>query len=107
MQAHLWSSTMAGLLRGEQQGAGRGLARCVGRPGTGDGYMTPAEVRRLMNLPFIEGSDKLFKAQTGITAKPPKPPADGSNRMKLNKLMQLLPRQCPRRRPRVYTYGRH
>jgi HK97 family phage portal protein len=60
-----------GLLRGDSKAQAEVFKAALGGPGTGDGYMTPNEVRRLKNLPRIEGGDELFKAQRGTTTTPP------------------------------------
>jgi HK97 family phage portal protein len=67
-----------GLLAGDSKAQNEGFKSALGGPGTGDGYMTVNEVRRLKNLPRIEGGDELFKAQRGTTAKPTTPPEDGA-----------------------------
>jgi len=69
---------MSALLRGDSKAQAEAFRAALGGPGSGDGWMTPAEVRRSLNLPFVEGSDQLFKAQRGTTAPQPKPPADGA-----------------------------
>ena len=65
-----------GLLTGDSKAQNEGFKAALGGPGTGDGYMTVNEVRRIKNLPRIDGGDELFKAQRGTTTKPQ--PADGA-----------------------------
>jgi len=60
-----------GLLRGDSKAQSEVFKAALGGPGTGDGFMTVNEVRRLKNMPRIDGGDELFKAQRGTTAKPP------------------------------------
>jgi HK97 family phage portal protein len=59
-----------GLLRGDSKAQAEVFKSALGGPGTGDGYMTVNEIRRLKNLPRLDGGDELFKAQRG-TAQPP------------------------------------
>lgn len=62
-----------GLLEGDSKSQSEFFKSAMGGPGSGDGWMTPAEVRRKKNLPRKEGSDELFKAQRGSTSsEPPK-----------------------------------
>lgn len=62
-----------GLLRGDSKAQADAFRVALGGPGTGDGFMTVNEVRRLKNLPPMAGAenDSLFKAQRG---KPPAAP---------------------------------
>ena len=60
-----------GLLRGDSKAQSEVFKAALGGPGTGDGYMTVNEVRRLKNMPRIDGGDELFKAQRGTTTPPP------------------------------------
>ncbi len=64
-----------GLLAGDSKAQNEFFKGALGGPGTGDGYMTVNEVRRIKNLPRIDGGDDIFKAQRGTT---PKPPPDGA-----------------------------
>ena len=61
-----------GLLRGDSKAQADAFRIALGGPGTGDAYMTVNEVRRLKNLPPMEGAenDRLFKASTAATAAP-------------------------------------
>ena len=61
-----------GLLRGDSKAQADAFRIALGGPGTGDAYMTVNEVRRLKNLPPMEGAenDRLFKASTATTAAP-------------------------------------
>lgn len=61
-----------GLLAGDSKAQSEFFKTALGGPGSGDGYMTVNEVRRIKNLPRIDGGDDLFKAQRGT---PPTPPA--------------------------------
>jgi HK97 family phage portal protein len=57
-----------GLLRGDSKAQAEVFKSALGGPGTGDGYMTVNEIRRLKNLPRLDGGDELFKAQRGTTS---------------------------------------
>jgi len=57
-----------GLLRGDSKAQAEVFKAALGGPGSGDGYMTVNEVRKLKNLPKVDGGDELFKAQTGTAA---------------------------------------
>lgn len=57
-----------GLMRGDSKAQSEVFKAALGGPGSGDGHMTVAEVRKIQNLPFIEGTDVLFKAQRGTDA---------------------------------------
>lgn len=61
-----------GLLRGDSKAQADAFRIALGGPGTGDAYMTVNEVRRLKNLPPMDGAenDRLFKASTATTAAP-------------------------------------
>lgn len=61
-----------GLLRGDSKAESQTFRSALGGPGTGDGFMTVNEIRRLKNLPRIDGGDELYKAQDGTdpNAKP-------------------------------------
>ena len=50
------------LLRGDSKAQAEAFRSALGGPGTGDGYMSINEVRRIKNLPPIEGGDQPFKA---------------------------------------------
>ena len=60
-----------GLLAGDSKAQSEFFKTALGGPGSGDGYMTVNEVRRIKNLPRIDGGDDLFKAQRGTTPTPP------------------------------------
>lgn len=68
---------LAGLLRGDSKAQAEAFRAALGGPGTGDGWMTVNEIRRLLNLPRIDDpeADKPFRAQRGTTAKPSDPGA--------------------------------
>lgn len=50
------------LLRGDSKSQADFFRAALGGPGTGNGWMTVNEVRKLKNLPPITGGDELFKA---------------------------------------------
>ena len=54
-----------GLLRGDSKAQSEAFRSALGGPGTGDGYQTINEIRRIKNLPRVKGGDELFKAQSG------------------------------------------
>ncbi len=60
-----------GLLIGDSKAQSEYFKSALGGPGSGDGYMTVNEVRRIKNLPRIDGGDELFKAQRGTTQTTP------------------------------------
>jgi phage portal protein BeeE len=60
-----------GLLRGDSKAQSEVFKSALGGPGTGDGYMTINEIRKLKNLPRVDGGDDLFKAQRGTTTPAP------------------------------------
>jgi HK97 family phage portal protein len=60
-----------GLLRGDSKAQAEVFKSALGGPGSGDGYMTVNEIRRLKNLPRMDGGDELFKAQRGTTSPSP------------------------------------
>ena len=62
-----------GLLRGDSKAQAEVFKSALGGPGSGDGYMTVNEVRRLKNLPSVKGGNELFKAQRGTDPKTPPP----------------------------------
>lgn len=51
------------LLAGDAKSQAEYFRASLGGPGTGNGWMTVNEVRRIKNLPPIEGGNELFKAQ--------------------------------------------
>lgn len=65
--------------------------------GVNSGWITPAEVRKLENLPFIEGSDRLFINSTMVpveaAASAAEPPPDGLDENQVRMLMGRLSRQ--------------
>lgn len=65
-----------GLLRGDSKAQSEVFRTALGGPGTGDGFMTVNEVRRLKNLPRKAGGDDLYKAQDGTDPKQPTPGAN-------------------------------
>ena len=58
------------LLTGDSKAQNEAFKTALGGPGSGDAYMTVNEVRRIKNLPWVEGGDELFKAQRGTTTPP-------------------------------------
>lgn len=68
-----------GLLRGDSKAQSEAFRAALGGPGTGNGWMSVAEIRKLKNLPPAGGdSDKLYKADTKADTKAPTPaPAPG------------------------------
>lgn len=63
---------LAGLLRGDSKAQAEAFRAALGGPGTGDGWMTVNEVRRLLNLPKVNDPefDKPFRAQRGASGAP-------------------------------------
>lgn len=63
------------LLRGDSKAQSDSFRAALGGPGTGDGWMSVNEVRKLKNLPKLADpeADKPFRAQRGTTANPPAP----------------------------------
>jgi HK97 family phage portal protein len=57
-----------GLLRGDSKTQSEVFKGALGGPGAGDGYMTINEIRKLKNMPPIDGGDEVFKAQRGTPA---------------------------------------
>lgn len=69
------------LLRGDSKAQADAFRLALGGPGSGDGWMSVNEVRKLKNLPAYPDAeyDKPFRAQRGTVAKPPpEPPNDGA-----------------------------
>ena len=60
-----------GLLAGDSAAQSEVFKGALGGPGAGNGYMTVNEIRRIKNLPRVDGGDELFKAQSGTTTPPP------------------------------------
>lgn len=62
-----------GLLRGDSKAQSDAFRAALGGPGTGSGYRTQNEVRKLLNLPadLDPNSDKLFRADPKGAALPP------------------------------------
>ena len=58
------------LLRGDSKAQAESFRAAIGGPGSGDGWMTVNEIRKLKNLPRLADpdADKTFKAQRGTTA---------------------------------------
>ncbi len=54
------------LLRGDSKAQADAFRAALGGPGTGDGYMTVNEVRKIKNLPPDPDGDKLFKAAAKV-----------------------------------------
>ena len=61
------------LLRGDSKAQAEVFRFALGGPGSGDGYMSVNEVRKLKNLPALAEADANvpFKAQRGTTTTPP------------------------------------
>jgi HK97 family phage portal protein len=66
------------LLRGDSKTQADVFGSALGGPGSGDGYMTQNEIRKIKNLPPKPGGDELYKAQRGAdpAAAPKKKTAD-------------------------------
>lgn len=62
-----------GLLRGDSKTQSEVFKAALGGPGSGDGYMTINEVRRLKNLPSVEGGNELYKAPRDTSGATPPP----------------------------------
>ena len=64
--------SLAALLRGDSKTQAEAFRAALGGPGTGDGWMSVNEVRRLQNLPSIAGQeyDQPFRAQRGTVQTP-------------------------------------
>ena len=60
-----------GLLRGDSKAQSEVFKSALGGPGSGDGYMSVNEIRKLKNLPRVDGGDEIFKAQRGTTTPAP------------------------------------
>jgi HK97 family phage portal protein len=60
------------LLRGDSKAQAESFRAAIGGPGTGNGYQTVNEIRRIKNLPPMAGGDELFKATPPSTPQPPK-----------------------------------
>lgn len=58
---------LGALLRGDSKAQADSFRAALGGPGTGDGWMSVNEVRRLLNLPKLDGTDydQPFRAQRG------------------------------------------
>ena len=66
--------SLEALLRGDSKSQSEAFRAALGGPGTGDGWMSVNEVRKLKNLPRLNDpeADKPFRAQRGTsTAAPP------------------------------------
>lgn len=63
-----------GLLLGDSKAQSEVFKSALGGPGSGDGYMTINQVRKIKNMPRIDGGDEVFKAQRGSTT----PPSSGT-----------------------------
>lgn len=66
---------LAGLLRGDSKAEAEAFRAALGGPGSGDGWMSTNEVRRIKNLPPLAGedNDKPFRAQRGVATPAPAP----------------------------------
>lgn len=62
------------LLSGDSKAQAEAFRAALGGPGTGDGYQTPNEIRRIKNLPPVAGGDEIFRA-----ARPMDEPAKADN----------------------------
>lgn len=66
------------LLRGDSKAESDSFRSALGGPGSGDGWMSIDEIRKLKNLPALGGdAAKPFRAQRGTDTKPAAP-ADGA-----------------------------
>jgi len=67
--------SLAALLRGDTKTQAEAFRAALGGPGTGDGWLTVNEVRRLQNLPSINDAeyDKPFRAQRAVQTPAPQP----------------------------------
>jgi HK97 family phage portal protein len=55
--------SLAALLRGDSKAKAEAFRSAIGGPGTGDGWMSVNEIRKLENLPPIDGGDLPYRAQ--------------------------------------------
>jgi HK97 family phage portal protein len=60
--------SLEGLMRGDSKAQAEAFRAALGGPGTGDGWMTVNEIRKLKNLPAIADpeADKPFRAQRAV-----------------------------------------
>jgi hypothetical protein len=65
-----------GLLAGDSKAEAEYFTKALGGPGN-RGYMTVNEVRRIKNLPPIEGGDVLYTPESTSNAQPPAEPDQG------------------------------
>jgi HK97 family phage portal protein len=63
------------LLRGDSKAQAEAFRSALGGPGTGDGYMTLNEVRKIKNLPPDPDGNKIYKASAAAIKPEPKVPA--------------------------------
>lgn len=61
------------LLSGDSKAQAEAFRSALGGPGSGDGYKTVNEIRRVINLPPVDGGDAIFRATTAIPAAPAAP----------------------------------
>lgn len=61
------------ILAGDSKSQADYFRAALGGPGTGDGWMVPNEIRRLKNLPPIDGGSEPFRAQSSAAAQTPAP----------------------------------
>lgn len=61
------------ILAGDSKTQAEYFRAALGGPGTGDGWMTPNQVRRVKNMPPETGGDELFRAQRGAQTSAPAP----------------------------------
>lgn len=62
-----------GLLAGDSKAEAEYFTKALGGPGA-QGYMTVNEVRRIKNLPPIEGGEQLYRPEASSNAQPPAEP---------------------------------
>lgn len=70
---YFFEFNLDGLMRGDYKTRNEGYRIALGRAGE-PGWMTINEVRRLDNLPPIDGGDQLWKPDQTVPATPPKDP---------------------------------
>lgn len=64
------SFELDGLLMGDSKAQNEVFKTALGGPGAGDAYMSVNEIRRIKNLPRVEGGDALYKAPRDQSTNP-------------------------------------